>query len=700
MRLSTIKVTSCFRLKIWSVFGLSLITALGFAQQPNNIIPKPQKIEVLSGEFRLVGTLDSILDFTSDSENLSSNSIPTQITSGITIEFQSSLDEIPLNPEEGYSIEINSSGISIKTFSPKGAFYALQTLKQLAKKDGNDYVFPYCRISDWPAFRIRGFMHDVGRSFIPVDLLMEQIEILSSYKINVFHWHLTEDLAWRLELEIFPELTAPKNMKRFPGLYYSKKDVRKLLAFAKKHHVTVIPEIDMPGHSAAFERAMGYDMQSPQGIIALKLILKETRELFIDSPYIHLGTDEVQFTNPEFVPEMVAFARRLGFKVISWNPGWDYQEGEIDMLHLWSYRGKKNGTIPVIDSRFHYINHFDPFADLISLYRSNVLGQKQGDEVVAGSILAIWNDRKLKTPESILLENNFYPLMLTFSERLWRGGGDGYFDEVGVIYPLKGTSSLTDWEEFESRLLFHKESYFKDQPFPYFRQSDHHWKVTLPQSNQGNLDSVFTIEKILLGKNPANFDSIPTVDATGGTIYLRHVWGPLVPAYFEDPKPYSTAYAYTWIYSPVDQKVQAWISFQDYSRSEKDLAPPLGQWDWKGSKIWINQAEFLPPTWINNHQLKSNEVSLQNENVQSRPPSSFMLHTGWNQILLKLPVGEFSTAQLRLVKWMFTFAILDGDGLVFSGPPNFSSLLFENNNSKLEPIKIRDIIHPGLNPTY
>lgn len=652
-------------LKSWLVFGLTLIASLSFAQQPN-IIPKPQKMEVFTGEFRLIGGLDTLLDFTYNSEKPSNHTGLIRFSPGITIEFQSSMDEIPLNPMEGYSFEINSSGITIKAISKEGAFYAVQTLIQLGKKDGEDYVFPYCRITDWPAFRIRGFMHDVGRSFIPVDQLMKQIEILSSYKINVFHWHLTEDIAWRLESEIFPELTAPEHMERFPGLYYSEKDIRKFLAFAKKHHVTVIPEIDMPGHSEAFKRAMGFDMQSPPGITALKLILKEARDLFIDSPYIHLGTDEVKFTNPEFVPEMVAFARSLGFKVISWNPGWDYQEGEIDLLHLWSYRGKRNGTIPVIDSRFHYINHFDPFADLISLYRSNVLGQKQGDEVVAGSILAIWNDRKLETHESILSENNFYPLMLTFSERLWRGGGDGYFDEVGVIYPMKGTSSLTDWEEFENRLLFHKETYFKDQSFPYFKQRDHHWKITLPKSNEGKLDSVFQIEKTLLEEIPGKLNSIPHIEATGGTVYLRHVWGPLVPAYFKDPKSNSTAYAYTWIYSPTDQNVNAFISFQDYSRSEKDLPPQQGHWDWKGSKIWINQTELLPPAWKNNHNQKSNEMALRNENIQSRPPSFFLLNKGWNKIVLKLPVGEFSTSQLRLVKWMFTFVILDGEALLYS----------------------------------
>src|SRR5690606_3986831 len=153
---------------------------------------------------------------------------------------------------------------------------------------------------------------------------------------------------------------------------YSKEEVRDLLEFARARHVTVIPEIDIPGHSDAFRRAVGVDIQTDKGKDALKKLLKEAAELFEGVPYFHLGTDEVTFTDPDFVPEMVSFVRDLGFKVVSWNPGWDYKVGEIDLLQLWSYRGARKGTIPVIDSRFHYINHFDPFADLISLYRSNV----------------------------------------------------------------------------------------------------------------------------------------------------------------------------------------------------------------------------------------------------------------------------------------------------------------------------------------
>ena len=126
----------------------------------------------------------------------------------------------------------------------------------------------------------------------------------------------------------------------------------------------LIPEIDMPGHSAAFVRAIGHDMQSPEGMKVLKRLMEEIcTEVFPDAPWIHIGTDEVQFTNPSFVPEMVAHVRGLGKKVISWNPGWAYRSGEIDATQLWSYRGKAQPGIPAIDSRFHYINHFDAFGD-------------------------------------------------------------------------------------------------------------------------------------------------------------------------------------------------------------------------------------------------------------------------------------------------------------------------------------------------
>ena len=170
--------------------------------------------------------------------------------------------------------------------------------------------------------------------------LKREIEVLSRYKMNVFHWHLTENQAWRLESKIFPMLNDSCNMSRMPGKYYTIEEAKELVRFCKEHNVLLIPEVDMPGHSAAFIRAFRHDMQSKEGMAILKLLMDEVCEVFEEVPYLHIGTDEVKFTNPKFVPEMVAYIRAKGKQVISWNPGWKYKPGEIDMEQMWSYRGK------------------------------------------------------------------------------------------------------------------------------------------------------------------------------------------------------------------------------------------------------------------------------------------------------------------------------------------------------------------------
>ena len=175
----------------------------------------------------------------------------------------------------------------------------MQTLRQLEQKKGKRSSVAGCEIVDWPAFRIRGFMQDVGRSYISMEELKREIEILSRFKINVFHWHLTENQAWRLESKIFPMLNDSVNTIRMPGKYYTLEEARDLVDFCKKHQVLLIPEIDMPGHSAAFVRAFRHDMQSPEGMKILKLLLDEVCETF-DVPYLHIYFRKY----PLFVKEM------------------------------------------------------------------------------------------------------------------------------------------------------------------------------------------------------------------------------------------------------------------------------------------------------------------------------------------------------------------------------------------------------------
>ena len=583
----------------------------------------------------------------------------------ILIKNVNSIPEAAINQEEAYRLIVTTDSVVIEATGDKGIYWAKQTLNQLVlQAKESDQSIPMVEITDWPAFRVRGFMHDVGRSFISVGELKKQIALLSQYKINVFHWHLTENQGWRLESRRFPQLNDSSSFTRLHDKYYTIEDAHEIAEWARKHNMMLIPEIDMPGHSEAFVRAMGVDMQSLEGTKILKELMEEIcTDVFPDVEYIHIGTDEVQFTNPDFVPEMVKHIRGFDKKVISWNPGWNYETGEIDATLLWSYRGKAQPGIPAIDSRFHYINHFDPFGDIVALYNSRIYNQVQGSDDIAGSILAIWNDRYLPTEKDIMLQNYFYPNMLAFAERTWRGGGSEYFDKNGVILPTDENDPVfIEFADFEQRLLWHKKYNFANEPFPYVKQTDVKWLITDQFPNEGDLEMSFPPEEEISDSYTYKGQNYGVKPATGAGIYLRHVWGDIVPAFYDNPQENHTAYAYTWVWSPKTQKVGLWVSTQDYSRSEADLAAPQGKWDYRGSRIWINDEELPAPEWDNIHTEKTNEISLKNENFTAREPISVELNKGWNKVLIKLPVGKFSTPEVRLQKWMFTFVFVTADG--------------------------------------
>lgn len=560
--------------------------------------------------------------------------------------------------EEAYHLSITRKGILLEATTPKGMYWGRQTLEQLKYTKNKKTWVPQCDITDWPAFRIRGFMHDVGRSYIPVEELKREISLLSRYKINVFHWHLTENQAWRLECKKYPQLNAPENMEREKGKYYTLEETRLLVEFCKQHQVLLIPEIDMPGHSAAFERTFNTDMQSEKGTQILKDIIDEVCATF-DVPYLHIGTDEVQFTNPDFVPMMVKYIRDKGKKVISYNPGWNYKPGEIDMTQLWSYRGKAQKGIPAIDCRYHYANHFDTYADLVAMFNSRIYNQPEGSDDLAGCIVAFWNDRFIDNTPQLLAENNFYPYMLTLAERAWRGGGNCYFDGKGTLLWEDEPEQLAAFKEFEHRLLWQKKTWLKEVPFPYVRQTQSEWQITDAFPNGGDLTKVFPPEQQEDSVYQYEGKTYKTRKIIGNGIYLRHVWGTLVPGFYANPLENHTAYATRWIYSPKERKAKLALEFQNYSRSESDLAPRQGTWDYKCSRAWINGKEIMPPVWENTNTERSNEITLKNENYMSRPAIDITLKKGWNKLMLKLPVGKFSSKETRLVKWMFTAAILD-----------------------------------------
>ena len=657
--------------------ALFLLCFSAMAQKDYALLPKPQEIEWKGGSF-FIGKVKLVTDVLPEEWNAfiaeAGGEVVDNSSRLLEVKLVPSIEGAKLNQEEAYRLTVSNKSIKIEATTEKGAYWAMQTLRQLSVKKNSGSVVKSCQIVDWPAFKVRGFMQDVGRSYISMDELKREIEMLSRFKINVFHWHLTENQAWRLQSKIFPMLNDAENMTRMPGKYYTLEEAKELVEFCKKHQVLLIPEIDMPGHSAAFVRTFRHDMQSPEGMKILKLLIDEVCETF-DVPYLHIGTDEVGFSNPKFVPEMVAYVRAKGKKVISWNPGWNYKPGEIDMTQLWSFRGKAQPGIPAVDSKFHYINHFDTFADLVALYNSRVYDRSEGDEDVIGAIIGMWHDRLLPTEQNMIIENNFYPSMLALAERTWMGGGSQYFSGDGTLMKNETTETYKAFADFEKRMLWHKQHTLKGYPMAYVKQTNVKWNITDAFPNGGDMAKVFPPEQELKDSYEYEGKEYGVGQTIGAGIYLRHVWGALsssIPTFYKNPQENHTAYAYTWVYSPKNQEVGLWAETQNYSRSEMDLPPKQGTWDYRGSRLWINDEEILPPTWTATHTVKSNEISLGNENCVARPPLKVQLKKGWNKVFWKLPVGKFRTDEVRLVKWMFTtvFVTLDGekaiDGLIYS----------------------------------
>ena len=305
--------------------GLLTASPLTTMAGPEDILPKPQSLAqidmqpfALSREVRLVDPTNSTLlrsvltDYGCTLvESTSAPTITVKIVSEIPGAF---LHQVPDMPEEAYRLNVETDAVTIEALSPTGVIRATQTLMQLAEGT-TPAVWDAVTITDWPAFKVRGFMHDVGRSFIPFEQLKRQIDLLSRFKVNVFHWHLTEKLAWRMEIKRYPQLTASENMIRYAGDYYTQEQCRELDAYAAERGVTIIPEIDMPGHSDVFTKAMGFNMQSDEGVAALKVILDEVIDVFPKAPYIHIGGDEVTITYPNFLKTMADYVRGKGMSI-------------------------------------------------------------------------------------------------------------------------------------------------------------------------------------------------------------------------------------------------------------------------------------------------------------------------------------------------------------------------------------------------
>ncbi|TXH23146.1 MAG: beta-N-acetylhexosaminidase [Chitinophagaceae bacterium] len=548
--------------------------------------------------------------------------------------------------EEAYQLLVTENRVSIKGVTAHAVYNGIQTFRQLWR---SDMLIDACTIIDEPAFGWRGYMVDVGRNYMSMELLKEQIDMMSRYKYNVFHFHPTEDVAWRISIKQYPQLTAPEYMLRNKGMYYTQKEIQELIHYCQERYITFVPEIDMPGHSEAFKRAMGADMQSDSGMVYVKNILKEFCDTY-NVPYIHIGADEVKITNKNFLPEMTAYLESRGKKVIGWQPGGNFSKKTI--LQLWkdnNDRFKQEEGVNYIDSRHLYLNHMDPLEAVTSIYNHKIGVDGEKNNFFMGATLCLWHDRAVRDERDLLTMNPVYPGMLAFTERVWNGGGKTQW--VANI----NDGDVNGFINFESRLLDHKKEYFRNLPFPYVKQSNLSWNLIGPFNH--NID----IEKkanSLFNNN----DTTNAIQELGGTVVMRHWWHPLIQSAIDDPKPNTVWFATTSIWSDEEEEKNFWIGFNNISRSPNTDSPPANAWDDKGSQVWVNQQRIEAPDWARANQKGNSEIPLIDEGYEYRTPTTIRLKKGWNKVVLALPVGSFSGRDWHNpVKWMFTFVPIDVD---------------------------------------
>ena len=668
----------------------ALFAIAGFAQGPHVVIPVPADIAIANSMYRYTDVPE------------------------VKIVKSKSLAEGP----EAYVLKVTHKGVTIKSSSDAGVFYALQTLRQMTG-DGEIKEIQCCEIKDYPRFPYRGLHVDVSRHFRSVDFLKKQIDAMAAFKMNRMHLHLTDAAGWRLQIDAYPRLTEfaawrpQETWKEWwagdrqyclegsadaHGGYYTKEQMRELVEYAKARHIEIIPEIEMPSHSeevlAAYPelgcsgepyKDSEFCVGNEESFRFLETVLEEVMDVF-PSKYIHIGGDEVS-TTAAYLNEMIAYVESKGKKAGIWNPinGIGQDNLNASLAQMWGTRGFVASGKANIDSRYNYTNHFDVFADLVGIYKSTIYYKEKGDANIAGTISACWNDRKLESVADIMAQNNVYANVIASAERAWIGGGKHYIDNCtnggtngggGVMLPNSG-DEYEEFADWERRFLFHKAHSLKGEPIPYVKQTNVRWRITDAFPNGGDVSKVFPPEEQMNeeGIQPDSYTyngaTYQTGMATGAGIYLSHTWGKsIINAYYNAPAYNQTAYAWTYVYSPEAQEVGAVIEFQNYSRSEQDPAPAAGKWDLYGSNIWLNGTPIAAPDYENTGVSISNkEVTLKNENFPARKPIAVQLKKGWNKVFLKLP---YVNAGYRLDKWMFTFVLtdLDGtnavDGLIYS----------------------------------
>ena len=481
------------------IFLLSIMTPIksSFAEEkPAPLIPYPQKVEWLEGKFSLSNTTGLNCSSVKLKDYFVSR---IKILTGLNIESKSQnspgskiiyiIDSLENNSgKESYELTVSTDIIKVTAVTDEGLFRGMQTLFQLipaddkAKKNSDNISIPCCKIVDSPAFIWRGLNIDCARHFMTKDFLKRYIDILAYYKFNILHWHLTDDQGWRIEIKKYPLLTKVGAWRKeadgsIYGGYYSQEDIKEIVAYAKSRFITIVPEIEMPGHCLASLSAYPensctggpFEVADTWGVFNdvycagndstfdfLENILDEVIALFPGN-FIHIGGDEVPKIRWKECPKCQArikteglkdedelqsyFIKRIsnylyskGKNVIGWDeilqgglaPGaivqsWQSFQGAVDAAKLGHY------TI-CSPASYTYLNSDPEDLDLKIAYSFNpVPAELSADEkkYILGSEVNLWTER---TPRE-LVDQQLFPRILALSEIFWSNPINKNYDE-------------------------------------------------------------------------------------------------------------------------------------------------------------------------------------------------------------------------------------------------------------------------------
>jgi hexosaminidase len=328
-----IKSMKSFLLSFRWTMIFSMTMNFSFADMP--IVPQPLKSKTLGGNLAI--PMEITCEYSSQCANEAAylkevllqrfntrmKSSSGSYSSSISLKINEK--EKDVFGDEGYQLYVSSEGISIKAAKPAGVFYGIQSLIQLIEKDSNDRLLvPYVEIYDQPRFKWRALLLDEARTFQGMDVVKQLLDEMAALKMNVFHWHLTDDQGWRVELKKYPELvkinspkTLSEDLSKDNKGYYTQDEIREIVDYALRRHIMIVPEIEMPGHASAAIAAYpwlgvdkepiemptkvtgiflnNFDVTDPRVMKFIQNVLNEVKTLF-PGGIIHIGGDEVNFS--------------------------------------------------------------------------------------------------------------------------------------------------------------------------------------------------------------------------------------------------------------------------------------------------------------------------------------------------------------------------------------------------------------------